>query len=168
MPHEVLIGDASTSAEKPKLSKVELERGQQDIQAVNNDLKLLSTLLGRPIGVDDLPSITSQFGKTPSGGSTRGSPPRRAPTTTTTTTSTTTPTPRTTTRSDNTADAELLQRLLQQQNGLRDENRPEYYGKTDDAILATILKQQGIGPSHNNLPIDVSIGAGLSYADGGG
>lgn len=51
-----------------------------------------------------------------------------------------------------------MQSLLQQQNGLRAEAaRPEYYGKTDDAILATILKQQGIGPSHNNLPIDVSI-----------
>lgn len=167
------IGQLTDSPEKPTLSKAEIARGQQDIQTINNDLKLLSTLLGRPISVNELPTITQQFGggggigdKTANANaaSVRGNS-RRAPVTTTTTTMTTTTTtlaPTTTTstqKPDILREAELLQSLLRQQQKQSD-SRPEYYGKTDDAILATILKQQGIGPSHNNLPIDVSVCVG--------
>lgn len=151
--------------EKPKLTKAEIEKGKQDIAAVNNDLRLLSTLLGRPISFDDLPNIEKQFGgngarKTKSNPTTIGT----STTTTTTTTSTSTtvkpPTISTTiTTTEPTAaivrEVELLQTLLknQQQNDVK--SSPEYYGKTDEAILATILRQQGIGPSHNNIPIEV-------------
>lgn len=158
------IRHSAEDPDKPKLSKAEIARGQQDIQTINNDLKLLSTLLGRPISVNELPTITQQFGGgSKSGNSNAGSGrgnSRRTPTTAATTvpptTTTTTTTSTTTRKPDIVREAELLQSLLRQQQQQSD-TRPEYYGKTDDAILATILKQQGIGPSHNNLPIDVSV-----------
>ena len=144
--------------EKPKLSKEDLERGQQDIQAVNNDLKLLSTLLGRPIDVDDLPQITNQFGGSRGAAAGRRKVPTVTTTTTTTTTTTPAPTTTTTLKPAIVREVELLQSLLnpKKPNVVAPEKDADYYGKTDDAILATILRQQGIGPSHNNIPIEVN------------
>lgn len=133
------------SEQKPKLTKTEIELGKQDIQAVNNDLQLLSSLLGRPISIEDLPSLA--------GGIQTVAKTARVPTTTTTTT-TSTPKP------DILKEVELLQSLLQTQAALNPKpelSDSDYYGKTDEAILAAILKQQGIGPSHNNIPVVSSM-----------
>lgn len=155
------------SAAKPRLSKDDIQRGKQDIQTINNDLRLLSTLLGRPISIDELPQLTQSVGRggsaSAAGGGRSASSGRRATTakasTTTTTTTTATTTTTTTPKPTNpplSRESELLKQLLLQQD-TKVAGRPEYYGKTDEAILATILKQRGIGPAHNNLPKDVSI-----------
>lgn len=134
---------------QPTLSADEISQGQQDIAQVNSDLQLLSTLLGRPITADDLPSL-ARNPALPS--------------------STTVPTIAKTTIA--TADhqpaiikeVELLQSLLQT-NKLNEpptvEVPSDAYGKTNDALLATLLKQQGIGPAHNNVPVQQLISANL-------
>lgn len=144
----LLEGDSNQIEKaKPLLSKEEVEKGKQDIAAVNNDLQLLSSLLGRPISANDLPNLTNQFGDAP--------PQRKIPTSTTTTT---------TARPAILQEVELLQNLLQA-NKLNEESTVEVpvdaYGKTNDALLATLLKQQGIGPAHNNVPVQQLISANL-------
>lgn len=107
---------------------------------MNNDLQLLSTLLGRPISANDLPSLVNTAEK---------------PGTTTTTT---------TQKPAVIQEVELLQNLLQA-NKLNEDATVEVpedaYGKTNDAILATLLKQQGIGPAHNNVPVQQLISGNL-------
>lgn len=138
-----------TSAAKPSsLSKTEIERGKQDIETINSDLILLSTLLGRPISPNDLPQLTQQFG---GGGAASDGPKKRYPSSTSTTSTTTT-------QPAIVKEVELLQSLLRSptKDIKSHVGSDEFYGNTDEAILATILKQKGIGPSHNNLPIEVS------------
>lgn len=139
---------------KPALSKTEIERGKQDIETINSDLKLLSTLLGRPISPNDLPQLTQQFG---GGGTSSDGPKKRYPISTSSTTSTTTAKPAIV------KEVELLQSLLRNPNkDIKSQvGSDEFYGNTDEAILATILKQKGIGPSHNNIPIEVTICRGF-------
>lgn len=143
-----------TPAVKPSLSKTEIERGNQDIETINSDLKLLSTLLGRPISSNDLPQLTQQFG----GAASSAGPKKRYPSSTSTT-STTTQQPAIV------KEVELLQSLLRSPSkDLKSQvGSDEFYGNTDEAILATILKQKGIGPSHNNLPIEVINGCGYIF-----
>lgn len=145
---------ASTSG-KPTLSKTEIERGKQDIETISSDLKLLSTLLGRPISPNDLPQLTQQFG----GGTSSSVPQKRYPSSTPSTTSTTKP-------PAIVKEVELLQSLLRSPNkDIKSQvGSDEFYGNTDEAILATILKQKGIGPSHNNIPIEV-IASGCGVDD---
>lgn len=133
---------------KPALSKSEIERGKQDIETINSDLSLLSTLLGRPISPNDLPQLTKQFG---GGGTSSEGPKKRYPSSTSTTSTTTT-------QPAIIKEVELLQSLLKSPNkDIKSQvGSDEYYGNTDEAILATILKQKGIGPSHNNIPIEVT------------
>lgn len=135
-------------AAKPALSKTEIDRGKQDIETINSDLQLLSTLLGRPISPNDLPQLTQQFG----GGASSEGPKKRYPSSTSTT-STTTAQPAIV------KEVELLQSLLRSPNkDIKSQvGSDEFYGNTDEAILATILKQKGIGPSHNNIPIEVIL-----------
>ncbi|KAJ6649417.1 hypothetical protein Bhyg_04652 [Pseudolycoriella hygida] len=142
------------SAAKPSLSKAEIDRGKQDIETVNSDLKLLSTLLGRPISANDLPQLTQQFG----GGGSSEAPKRRYPSSTSTTTTTTA-------QPAIIKEVELLQSLLRSPTkDIKSQvGSDEFYGNTDEAILATILKQKGIGPSHNNLPIEQLLGQNNNY-----
>lgn len=102
------------------LNDAELKAAQADLQSYNNDLRLLSTLLGRPISAKEIPKLVQQV------------------TSTTTTTTTVLP---------------ILQKL--RPNGIPqtiDIPSDEFYGKTNEALLATILKQRGIGPASNNIP----------------
>lgn len=138
---------------KPKLSKAEIEQGEQDIQSINNDLKLLSALLGRPVSTQDLPQLTNQIKGGSRGRQTTAPKPIISSTTTSTTPSTTTTTSTTTSKPAIIKEVELLQSLLNTRPDKRPDPGPDYYGKTDEAILATILKQQGIGPTNNNIPI---------------
>lgn len=107
-------------------SKDSPESLKEDLQSVSKDLELLSQLLGRPVSLSDLPNLTKEF---PS--STRSA----LGTATVSTASSTSSRSTSSTSSD---------------NGIR----PTDYGKTDDAILAAVLKQRGIGPSHNSVPIE--------------
>lgn len=106
-------------------SLVEVEKNQEDVASLNNDLQLLSTLLGRPISGKDLPQLTQK------------ATPQRKPSTAAPTTA----------RQPPTKGASDLY--------LPSADASDGYGKTNDAILATILKQRGIGPAHNNIPVDL-------------
>lgn len=102
------------------VNDAELKAAQADLQSYNNDLRLLSTLLGRPISANEIPKLVKQV------------------TSTTTTTTTVLP---------------ILQNL--KPSGISqtlDIPSDEFYGKTNEALLATILKQRGIGPASNNIP----------------
>lgn len=205
-PNSILASNTVQSlTPKSTISKTELEKGKQDIESINNDLKLLSVLLGRPISEKDLPNILAQqnnVGGSGFGGfGSRGQSRRPIISSTTTNTPRTTPLPSTTTLKPSIArevqllqsllktqttglsetvtlpttkrttlpatitgttlkpalakEVELLQTLLKNQNSLTTAStnlNTNYYGKTDDALLATLLKQQGIGPAHNNVP----------------
>jgi hypothetical protein len=77
--------------------------------------------------------------------------------TTTTQRPTTTTTQRTTTLSRSADELEQLQFI---QSILRSQKTttlaPNFYGKSNDAVLAALLKQQGLSPVNNNLPLDVN------------
>lgn len=115
---------------------------KDELAEVDKNLKLLSSILGRPITIEELPTIMRQyrFG--------------RNPTVPTTTTTTTTPAPIINSNTPITRD-EVIELLKDPDVGLGD--NIDTYGKTNDAILAAVLKQKGIGPAHNNVPVDVSL-----------
>ncbi|KAL5293377.1 hypothetical protein ACFFRR_011859 [Megaselia abdita] len=125
---------STTEATKRPMTKDELAE-------VDKNLKLLSSILGRPITIEELPTIMKQyrFGRNPT-----------VPTTTTTTT-TTTSSPVINSNTPITQD-EVIELLKDPEVGLGD--NIDTYGKTNDAILAAVLKQKGIGPTHNNVPVD--------------
>lgn len=117
-----------------KITAAEIEAGKKDIESVNQDLALLSTLLGRPVTINDLPDLT-------------------------------TPT------KPSTVAPQIIHNEVAQLSGAIDDqtrvksavssgssdskaNLPQFYGKTDNAVLAAILKQQGVGPVHNNVPVE--------------
>lgn len=128
----------STEATKRPMTKDELAE-------VDKNLKLLSSILGRPIAFEELPTIMKQyrFGRNPT-----------VPTTTTTTTTTTPSPPIINSNTPITRD-EVIELLKDPEVGLGD--NIDTYGKTNDAILAAVLKQKGIGPAHNNVPVDVGL-----------
>lgn len=137
----------------------EIEKNQNDVASLNSDLKLLSTLLGRPISDKDLPKLTNNL-------STKQTT-QKAVTMRTTKTVTVQNNP------DLVHDADLLQKIIQKQidpvpaaaNELATNNDDDKvlasidpadaYGKTNDALLATLLKQRGIGPAHNAIPLNI-------------
>lgn len=127
----------------------DIEKNKKDVASLNSDLQLLSTLLGRPVSQKDIPQLAKPGGT----GLTQSS----------VATIKTTISP-----------AQLAQEVIQQIGG--DDKQPneaggdndltstdelasidpsDAYGKTNDALLATLLKQRGIGPAHNNLPLDI-------------
>lgn len=115
-----------------QLTAAELAKCNEDTESINRDLQLLSALLGRKVTIDDLPNLT----KTVSSSTTTTRRPAAVPT------------------------AELSEHSELAKTRVKSAivsdpkaNLPQYYGKTDDAILASVLKQQGIGPAHNNIPI---------------
>ena len=121
----------------------DIEKNKKDVASLNSDLQLLSSLLGRPVSQKDIPQLAKSGG----GGGT-------------TTKTTVNP-------------AQLAQEVVQQISGDKQPNEDggdndltstdelasidpsDAYGKTNDALLATLLKQRGIGPAHNNLPLDI-------------
>lgn len=134
------------------LSAAEIAQGQDDIAQVNSDLALLSTLLGRPITADDLPNLANSVNPDQK----RPAPSKQAAISTTTTAPGQPPAI--------IKEVELLQSLLQANKANEDSTvavPSDAYGKTNDAILATLLKQQGIGPAHNNVPVQQLISGNL-------
>lgn len=151
---------------KPPLSNHELQSGQEDLETINRDLQLLSTLLGRKVTIEDLPQLTQQFG-----GGKRASPtqkPRTTATPSTTTTTTTTHAPTTTspwipmfatsssTSSSISRDEILALLRAQGMDGTINAPGIDLYGTSNEAVLAALLKQRGIGPANNNIPTSVS------------
>lgn len=137
----------------------EIEKNQNDVASLNSDLKLLSTLLGRPISDKDLPKLSNNL-------STQQTTQKAI--TVRTTKSAIAPNNAASVR-----DMDLLQKIIQTQihpvpaaaNELATNNDDdkvlasidpaEAYGKTNDALLATLLKQRGIGPAHNAIPLNI-------------
>ncbi|XP_055532927.1 mucin-2-like isoform X7 [Wyeomyia smithii] len=134
------------------LSPQEIENTKKqlnkELQNYNNDIRLLSTLLGRPITSNDIPELTKRLTTT----TLKPSTPRATTTMTTTTSTTTTQQPP--------LNPVLLQALLlkqQQQHNSSPaavENVASTYGKTNEAILASVLKQRGIGPTNTNANLE--------------
>lgn len=152
----------SVSKSKPTINPNELAALEKDIQSYNNDISLLSTLLGRPIKSNDLSSLTKQYTKPPV---TRPSFTTRSTLPTTTAFSSRKPDsgdqlPKSTSKLN---DVDLLQELLLKNDRAKSLQSsqalvvPEFYGKSNEAVLAAILKQQGIGPTNTDLKINVNL-----------
>lgn len=147
-------GAAPTSTAKPKaissLSEFQKQKVQhdKDIKMLQEDLKLLSALLGRPISVAEIPSLLNQVGRS-TGPSTVS--PKNVVRSTASTASVTRPASQTWTPATVLDTAKYVEAAVS-----TSVSPPNYYGKSNEAIIAALLKEQGIGPENNNLPIDVS------------
>lgn len=159
-----------------KLSPSELERTKQmlqkDISQYNSDIKLLSLLVGKPITNQDI----SKLAATNLGLSVRGNSIRSVAASTllpTTSTATLRTTPKFTPISSSTStipafkplsvkESEFLQALEQIQTTstttttTTTTERPRTVSKSQEAIIAALLKQQGFGPN-NQIPIEVTF-----------
>lgn len=129
----------------------EIEKNKKDVASLNTDLQLLSSLLGRPISQKDIPQLTKQV-STSSPSTVRSIPVRST---------------KTTSAPAFIQESELFQQIAPKPDGLEPDNDltstdelaaidpSDAYGKTNDALLATLLKQRGIGPAHNNIPLNI-------------
>lgn len=150
------------------LSTAEVERTKQmlqkDITQYNNDIELLSLLIGRPVSNKDISKLAStNLGRA----SVRSVPALALPSTTITTPITTT---RSTTVSSTSRsipvfkpltddESKFLQALEQIQttktSTTTTTERTKAFAMSQEAVIAAILKQQGIGPN-NQIPIEVN------------
>lgn len=122
---------------------------------MNDDLKLLSALLGRPISVAEIPSLVNQVGK--STGPSTVMPIAKAKSVARSTASTAKPVQVTTSTSVKPEVFDVAKYLQDNSLGTSTStNAPSTIGKSNEAIIASLLKEQGIGPGNNNIPIDVS------------
>lgn len=117
---------------------------------LDNDLKLLSALLGRPITIAEIPSLVGELGRGTAPTTISPPPKRSSGTRSTSTTTTTTTTEKST--STSTSSEETTQEVNLESTPLIS---PDFYGKTNEAKIAAILRQQGIGPANNNIPVEV-------------
>lgn len=136
----------------PTVNRDEIDKNKKDVASLNNDLQLLSTLLGRPVAQKDIPQLLTKQTNTLSPSST---------------TSQTTIATKTTVNPKIIQEIDLLQQIAKKPNEPVPDNDltstdelaaidpSEAYGKTNDALLATLLKQRGIGPAHNNIPLNI-------------
>lgn len=156
MMSNILVENSNKAAmaDKPKLSSNELDRTKQildkDIQQYNNDLKLLSVLLGRSVKPEDIPKLTANI---PGGLSqTKLS---TTPVTPTTVASTTKTAPPFVPLSDR--EVKLLEAInkIQSTTAATTTRKPSLNGKSQEAVLAALLKERGIGP--NNVSPEVTI-----------
>lgn len=156
-----------------RLSPLEVEKTkkllQKDVMQYNNDIQLLSLLIGRPLNAQDLEKLA----KTNLGKSSTRAPVITTPQLTTTTVRMTSPTMRQTTASSSTVPAfksmlsldevKFLQALQQIQTTLptsttTTQSSIQTRSRSQEAIIAALLKQQGIGPSingNNQVQLDV-------------
>jgi hypothetical protein len=149
-----------------KLSPEDVERTkamlQKDIQQYNSDLKLLSLLIGRPLGPQDIAKLAA---------TNLGKPAiKTAATTPATTTTTTSAIPKFANLSDE--ESKFLLALQQIQTTRKattsttsttttttttTTQRPTTRTRSQEAIIAALLKEQGIGPGvGNQIEIEVS------------
>lgn len=160
----------TTTTMKPNMSDEELAKFLKERAEIQKNLKLLSSLLGRDVSIEELPSIMQQLrgGRKSNDGKTSTIPrTKTTPTTTTTTATTTTTTSTPPIAISSLEDLKTTKRPLTQNEILELLKNPvigggmaaevDLYGKTNEAVLAAILKQRGIGPAHNNIPVNVSL-----------
>lgn len=131
----------------------DIEKNKKDVASLNSDLQLLSTLLGRPVSPKDIPQLTKQASSLQPSSSTLRS--------------TTVHSTKTTVIPGLVQESSLLQQIgdnpddtvpdndLTSTDELAAIDPSDAYGKTNDALLATLLKQRGIGPAHNNIPLSI-------------
>lgn len=139
----------------PTVNQDEIEKNKKDVASLNTDLQLLSTLLGRPVAQKDISQLLTKQASTLS------------PTSTTSRTTSAQTTKTTVNPSKIAKEIELLQQIAKKPNEPIPDNDltstdelasidpSDAYGKTNDALLATLLKQRGIGPAHNNIPLNI-------------
>lgn len=131
----------TTTTQKSTLSPNDISHGQQDIASVNTDLELLSSILGRKVTLADLPELNKSFGIP--------SPPKS-----------TVPKASQNEVIDSVHPGSDKTRVKSEIDSGPPKIKPETfdtYGKTDDALLATLLKQNGIGPANNNIPVQLLL-----------
>ena len=169
MMNGIIYENEEESLEK-KLDPQDIERTKQmlekDISTYNNDIKLLSLLLGRPISAQDIPKITATAPNN-LGSSVASRTPvattRRSTTASTVPTFRPMPTPTLPAfKPLSSREEELLLALNNIQSPrttttttTTTTQRPAL-AKSQEAVLAALLKQQGIGPNNNQIPIDVN------------
>jgi hypothetical protein len=170
-----VLKESLDSRNPQKLSQSELERTRQmlqkDINQYNSDIKLLSLLVGKQVTDQDISKLAAtNLGLSVRGNAIRSvaaSTTRPTTTTTSTTTTTTTTTMRTTPKTTQTfamtsaipafkplsdRESQFLQALEQIQTTSTSTSttteRPKTVSKSQEAIIAALLKQQGIGPNN--------------------
>lgn len=165
----ILMENENRANPMKKLNANEIEKTKQmlqkDVAQYNNDIKLLSLLVGRPLTGDDLSKLAS----TNLGKSSLRLGPSVTPTTTTITTQR--HTLRATQAGSNTIPAfkpltdqesKFLQALEQIQTTRAPTTtsttteRLKTVSKSQEAIIAALLRQQGFGPN-NQIPIEVNF-----------
>lgn len=132
----------TTTSTKAPVTNDQLLRGQQDIASVDNDLELLSSLLGRKVTLEDLPELNKSFGIQ---SATKATTPR-APSQNEVIDSV-----------DPGSDKTRVKSEIDSGTAKIKPQSFDTYGKTDDALLATLLKQNGIGPANNNIPVQLLL-----------
>lgn len=156
-----------------KLSPADVERTKQmlqkDITQYNNDIQLLSLLVGRPVSSKDISELaTTNLGRASvrSVPALSSLPATRATTTTTTTvrsTTRTTSAPPSTSSipafkpltDDETKFLQALEQIQTTKTTTTTTERIKPISLSQEAVIAAILKQQGIGPN-NQIPIEVT------------
>lgn len=156
-----------------KLPPAEIERTkhllQKDVAQYNSDIKLLSLLLGKPVSADDISKLASTNLGNPS---VRSVPLSTLPSTTSQTTTVklrTTAVPKATSfvppfKPLTNEETQFLQALEQIQTtrppttstSTTTMNKVKTTSKSQEAIIAALLRQQGIGPN-SQLPLDVRV-----------
>lgn len=159
-----------------RLSPLEVEKTkkmlQKDVMQYNNDIQLLSLLIGRPLNAQDLEKLAkTNLGKA----STRIPTPTTSQTTTTTSRVTPQPTTRQSTASSSiipafkalSSDEKKFLEALQQIQTTRaasttttTQSTVPTRSRSQEAIIAALLRQQGIGPSingNNQVQLDVIL-----------
>lgn len=162
---EKKVTTQSTTKPKPITSLKEFSKQQKehqnDLKMLDSDLKLLSALLGRPITIAEIPSLVGQIGRG-TAPTTVSPPPKRSSGTRSSTKSRVTSTTEISTSSESTEKSTSSTAFdestsFQSVSESTTKISPDFYGKTNEAKIAAILRQQGIGPANNNIPVEVSF-----------
>lgn len=154
----ILSANSIAGSEKPamKLSKEEISRTKQmlqkDIQSYNDDVKLLSLLVGRPIKADDLTQLAGGVFPGNSGRNVIRATPQQVTVTLPPPTTTIPPFKPMLSAREN----ELIEAIKQIQSTRAVTTTTLSPVKSREAVLAALFKEQGIGPNNNILPVDVS------------
>jgi hypothetical protein len=168
-----ILRENSNGNPQMRLTPQEVEKTklmlQRDVQQYNNDLKLLSLLIGRPLNEKDIAKLANTNLGKPKEGQPLNLMPTITQQTTRQRTSSTSPVPAFKPLTDN--EEKFLQALQQIQTTRSTTPSTTVYTTTElpkttqilqsrvksqEAIIAQLLKQQGIGPANVNQ-VDVEV-----------
>lgn len=168
MLNGILKANQNLASSTKKLSAGEIERTKQmlqkDVAQYNNDLQLLSLLVGKPVSPSDLTKLASaNLGR----GSIRSAQVATSPVTSASTTSVKTTQaittsslvpgfkPLTLQESKFLAALEQIQTTKAPTTTTTSTERIKTVSKSQEALIAALLREQGIGPN-NQIPIEVT------------